>query len=221
MQKLIDSYEDATFIPSFRNLYQSYRAGHPKHRYWLANRKQAIAKLDLYDQYILENLNPGKTLAYDISGYYLNNFIRDLVIVEKDPVVLTWAPECILESDQLSLDALHGTIDNLIVINIVDLRWKNIEYWTEWWLKKAVYFKPGCQIMFSFRENRLLRNRLKIKFSNLMDKWLQTMETHGFMLKRYSYDPCAVDELMTNYKHAPEIVDIINGNLKIHWEYNG
>lgn len=221
MQKLIDNYSDATFVQTFRNQYIKYRAGHPKHRYYLLNRHKDDAVLDLYDQYILENLKSGKTMAYDISGYYLEDFVDDLVVVEETPLVLTWAPSCVLTTDSVAMDSLIGNIDNLIMLNPKDLRWTSIDQWTEWWLEKAQYLKSNAQIFFSFRENRLLRNRLKVKFSTLMATWLQTMKAHGFKLKYYDYEACQVNDSIINYKQVPEISDPVNGNLKIHWEYHG
>jgi hypothetical protein len=220
MQKLIDNYIDGTFIESFSNYYRVYRAGHPKHRYWLANRRKDIIKLDLYDQYILENLIPGTTMSYDNSGYYLSDVIENLIIIEKEPVVLKWAPQCIIDTGEDSMKNYHGQIDNLIVMLPRELRWTTIDYWTTWWIQQAKYLKSDSQIFFSFRENRLIRNRLKNKLSEVMDDWLQEMKQHGFKLKHYSYDPCPVDDSIINLKQVPEITDPVNGNLKIHWEYN-
>jgi hypothetical protein len=220
MQKIINNYVDATFVPTWRNRYMRYRAGHPKHRYYLENRKRYIAKLDLWDQYILANIKPGKTIAWDVSGYYLQDFIKDLVVVEKSPIVLDWAPKCVMDFDENQMIPLFGSADNLIIININELRWKDIDYWTLWWCRRAVYLRPGAQIFFSFRENRLLRNRLKEKFSDIMDTWLVTMAQHGFTVKHYEYQPCPIDANVTDHRSAPEISDTVNGNLKIHWEYN-
>ena len=211
---------DATFVPTWRNQYMRYRAGHPKHRYYLLNRKRDVACLDLWDQYILDNLKPGKTIAWDASGYYLEDFVKDLVVVEKYPIVLDWAPDCIIDTDTNSMSQLHNSADNLIFVNINELRWKNIEYWTNWWVKKSVYLKPNAQVFFSFRENRLLRNRLKESFTGIMESWLPIMEHHGFEIKHYSYKPCPIESTVTDHRSAPEIVDLVNGNLKIHWEYH-
>jgi len=221
MQKIINNYVDATFVDTWRNRYMRYRAGHPKHRYYLNNRKQPIAKLDLWDEYILKNLQPGKTIAWDASGYYLQDFVQDLVVVEKYPIVLDWAPDCIIDTDVSAMLKLKGSADNLIFVNINELRWKDINYWTTWWIQKAIYLKPNSQIFFSFRENRLLRNRLKESLTGIMSSWLPAMEQHGFYVKHYSYDPCPIDATVHDHRHAPEIVDTVNGNLKIHWEYHG
>ena len=220
MQKIINNYVDATFVPTWRNRYIRYRAGHPKHRYYLQNRKRDVACLDLWDQYILSNLKPGKTVAWDVSGYYLEDFVKDLVVVENNPIVLDWAPNCIMDYRDSGMIQLRGNVDNLIIVNIEELRWKTIDYWTEWWRSRSLYLKPGAQVFFSFRENRLLRNRLKDKFSDVMDTWLTAMEQHGFKVKHYDYQPCPIDDTITNHRHAPEIVDTVNGNLKIHWGFN-
>jgi hypothetical protein len=196
-----------------------YRAGHPKHRYYLENRKRYIAKLDHWDQYMLEHIKPGKTIAWDVSGYYLQDFVKDLVVVEKYPIVLDWAPNCVMDYDENQMIPLLGSADNLIIININELRWKNIDYWTHWWCRRTVYLRPGAQIFFSFRENRLLRNRLKEKFSDIMDSWLPQMETHGFKLKYYNFEAPNISTDITDHRSAPEITDAVNGNLKIHWEY--
>jgi len=220
MPTIINNYVDATFVPTWRNQYMRYRAGHPKHRYYLENRRRAVALLDLWDKYILDWLKPGQTLAWDVSGYYLEDFVDDLVVVEKNPIVLDWAPNCIIDTEEDSMIHLLGAVDNLIIININELRWKTIDQWTEWWCRRSAYLRDGAQVFFSFRENRLLRNRLKDSFGDVMNTWLTEMDKHGFKLQYYKYEPCAIGYSTKDHRHAPEIADAVNGNLKIHWEYH-
>lgn len=219
MQKLINHYSDATRKNTWRNQYVAFRAEHPKHMYYLANRKQPEVCLDLYDQYILEHLVPGTTMAFDAAGYYLEEVVSDLIVVERMDIVKVWYPKCLVTTDPASLTHLHGKINNLIINNTLMLKWKTLEQWTEWWTHNSKLLAPGAQIFCSFRDNRIMRNRLTVNFRSMLTQWLADMEQHGFQVIDYSYDPCVVDDSVTDFRCAGEITDTTNGNLKIHWQY--
>lgn len=219
MQKLINHYSDATRKDTWRNQYVAFRAEHPKHMYYLANRRQSEVCLDLYDKYILENLNPGTTMAFDVAGYYLVDVVPNLIVVERMEIAKSWYPSCLVTTDPASLTQFHGKVNNFIVNNSLMLKWKTLDQWTSWWLHNSVLLAPGAQIFCAFRDNRIMRNRLTVNFRRALAHWLGYMERQGFRIIDYSYDPCNVGDDVTDYRSATEIADTTNGNVKIHWQY--
>ena len=219
MQKIIRNYEEGGFKENFRNIYTKWKFGKPKHRYYVQGRRSNLPVLDDYDWYILNNLIPGKTIAYDTAGYYLDSVIDDLVVVELNPIVLRWYPKAIINTSPEVLLPYYGTADNFIINNTIKLRWKTFDDYTNFWLAQQVFFKPGTQIFFSFRDIFIFHNRLKYKFSDLLAQWLSSMEKHGFSLIRLTHDLIQVTDHMNKLDNIPEINDMVNGNIKIHWRY--
>lgn len=219
MSKLINHYDDGLRRDTWRNRYVAFRAEHPKHMYYMVNRKRSEACLDYYDRYVLENLRSGTTMAFDIAGYYLKDAIQDLVIVERMGIATDIDPDCVISQSPAALTEYHGKISNLLVSNTLVLKWKTLAEWTDWWVHNSVVLKPGAHVFCSFRDNRIMRNRLKVKFRDQLNDWFKSMEAHGFYVKDYSYDPCPVGDNVTDYQCAGEIDDTTNGNLKIFWRY--
>lgn len=219
MQKVIRNYIEGGFRESFRNLYTKWKFGKPKHNYYVQGRRSQTPVLDSYDYYIINNLQPGRTITYDTAGYYLDSVIDDLVVIELNPIVLRWYPKAIINTGPLVLEPYYGTADNFIVNNTIKLRWKTFEDYTKFWLAQQVFFKPGTQIFFSFRDIFIFHNRLKYKFSDLLSTWLSSMEQHGFKLINLTHDIIPITEHMDNLDDMPEITDMVNGNIKIHWRY--
>jgi hypothetical protein len=45
------------------------------------------------------------------------------------------------------------------------------------------------------------------------------MEQYGFKLLWVNYDLIKINDTLVDYTWLPEVDDMINGNVKIHWEY--
>lgn len=219
MQKVIDRYSDATFINTYRNRYTRWKFGKPKHNYYVRNRRSATKILDYYDQYLLENLKPGNTIAFDCAGYYLDEFVDNLTVVDLDPIVLSWFPTATIYTSEDAVKDLYNTADNFIVNNTIRLRWKTFEEHANFWKDTRKFLRDGCNIFFSYRDIFIFHNRLKYNFSDLLKTWLTEMEDYGFYVKQYTYDPIEITADMRELEQIPEIKDMINGNVKIHWEY--
>jgi hypothetical protein len=219
MPKVIDCYADGEFRANYRNRYTRWKFGKPKHNYYVKNRRAPIKILDLYDQYILENLNPGTTMAFDCAGYYLDGLVDDLCVVDLDPIVLSWYPQAHIYTDEKSVVELYHSADNFIVINTIKLRWKTFDAYTDFWCRARRFLRNGCQVFFSYRDIFIFHNRLKYNFSELSQQWLLTMEQHGFYVNKYQYEPISVTSEMHDLSQIPEINDMVNGNVKIHWQY--
>jgi hypothetical protein len=221
MQKVISCYADGPIIPSFRNQYTMLKFGKPKHRYYLRNRYSNEIVLDQYDKYLIENCQPGHTIYYDSSGYYMAGVLDNLTVVELKPIVLKWYPEALIDdgSNDSAIQALHGTADNFIINNTIRLRYRTFEYYTNYWRHQTRFFKPGAQVFYSFRDIFIHHNKLKHPFSQVLQNWLTEMDTHGFKLVNCVREIIPITADMTELHIIPEVTDMVNGNVKLHWEY--
>ena len=219
MQKIISRYKDATFIESFRNRYCVWKFGKPKHNYYVQSRQKKVLILDEYDEYIINNLNPGRTITYDVAGYYLDGAIDNLTVIELNPIVLRWYPSAIIDRGEDSVGHLYNQADNFIINNTIKLRWKTFDEYTAYWEYQSRFFKSGTQIFFSFRDIFIFHNRLKFNFSELLRQWIDHMESKGFQLIRLQHDLISIDDSLNDITKLPEISDMMNGNVKIHWRY--
>jgi len=220
MQKIIGRYDDATLKGSFTQRYRVWKFGKPKHNYYMRNRKSDVLTFDQYDKYIIENLKPGKTIIYDSAGYYLDSVVDDLVMVELNPTAKQIYPKVIIDTGPESVTQHYHQADNFIVINTIQLRWKTFEEYTEYWKFQTRFLKPGAQIFFSFRDIFIFHNRLKYRLSELVVEWLEQMKPHGFTLNNLDHKLIEIDDTLVDLSHLPEVADMINGNIKIHWTYS-
>lgn len=220
MQKVIGRYGEAKFRETYQNYYRKWKFGKPKHTYYVRNRRAQHKILDTYDEYILSNLGPGKTITYDAAGYYLDGIVDNLTVIELQAIVRSWYPQAYIDTGPESVLDLYNQADNFIVINTIRLRWKTFDEYTEYWKTQRRFLKPGAQIFFSFRDIFIFHNRLKYNFSDLLQEWIKSMEQHGFYLTRLKHDLIKIDDSMTDLNALPEIEDMVNGNIKIHWRYN-
>jgi len=220
MQKVIGRYIEAKFRDNFQNHYRRWKFGKPKHMYYVRNRRAAHKVLDLYDQYLLENVKPGQTYTYDAAGYYLDGFIENLTVIEVNPIVTRWFPNAVVDTGEDSVKHLYNQADNFIVNNTIKLRWKTLDEYTEYWKFQRRFLKPGANVFFSFRDIFVFHNRLKYNFSQLLVEWINMMQQHGFELVRLKHDLIPVTDHLTELADIPEVADMINGNIKIHWKYN-
>jgi len=219
VQKIIRCYAEGGFVPTFRNQYTRWKFGKPKHIYYVKNRRRDVKILDTYDRYILDNLRPGTTLVFDSAGYYLDGIVPNLQVVDLDPVVLTWYPQARIMTSEESIQDLYRSADNFVTMNTIKLRFKTWDFYEQYWAKQSRFMRDGCQVFFAFRDIFMNFNKLKYSFESRLQAWLHAMQQHGYHVRHYSYDPIPVTEHMTELTEIPEIDDMVNGNVKIHWEY--
>ena len=220
MQKVIGKYNEAKFRETYQNYYRKWKFGKPKHTYYVRNRRRDHKILDSYDEYILNNLNVGKTITYDAAGYYLDGIVNNLVVIELQSIVKSWYPQAYIDTGSESVLDLYNQADNFIVNNTIKLRWKTFDEYTEYWKFQRRFLKIGANVFFSFRDIFVFHNRLKYNFSQLLLNWINVMQQHGFELVRLKHDLILVTDHLTNLADIPEIEDMVNGNIKIHWKYN-
>jgi hypothetical protein len=219
MPKVIDCYADGPWVDSYRNNYIKWKFGKPKHRYYVNNRRATVKKFDPWDQYVVDHCGTGHTIAWDSAGYYLDGIIPNLTVVDLEPVVQSWYPQARIYTDEGTVEDLYHSADNFMINNTVRLRWRTFDYLTNFWQNTARFFRPECQVFFSFRDIFIFHNRLKYHFSDLLEQWIDRMTPLGFDPVRVSYEKIPVTSDITEIAQVPEIDDMVNGNIKIHWQY--
>lgn len=130
-----------------------------------------------------------------------------------------WYPTAVIDTGSESVEHLSESADNFIVNNTIKLRWKTFADYTEYWKTQRRFLKPGAQVFFSFRDIFIFHNRLKHNFSQLLADWLPTMEQYGYKLVRLDHKLIAINDALSELKDLPEVDDMVNGNIKIHWVY--
>lgn len=114
----IDHLYDLPINESWRTQYLRFRMGRLKHRYWLTNRKRTDEFIiDSYDHFILHKLRTGPTTIFGSAGYYLEDVIEDLHVVEMHPVVKTFYPQAIIVKDRSEIKNRVPKSANFIVNN--------------------------------------------------------------------------------------------------------
>lgn len=216
----IDSLNDLQIDTSWKTQYLRFRMGRLKHRYWLANRKHPTTViLDSYDHFILERLQPGPTAIFGSAGYYLEDVVPDLHIVEMHSVVKTFYPAAIIVSDRAEIKHHVPKCANFIVNNnrldhwmpTVEALNHNIQCYVD-------CLQPGGLLFYSFRDTQMLPiNRLTTDMEMYWQEWsaglpgLQVVWSDINFEKQESYKgvyPCR------------ENPDTTNGNLKFIFQVN-
>ena len=117
--KTVNHYHDLTKIKNNDKLdYLKYRTGKIKHELWLKSRKSDSVYITSYDQCILDNLQTGKTGIFGSAGYYLEDCVEDLTVLEKDPIVKKFYPKAIIVKGREDIGRLYPKyFNNFIVTN--------------------------------------------------------------------------------------------------------
>ena len=89
--------------------YIRYRMGRLKHQMWLRNRKRQDIVIDTHDNFIVKNVKQGRTCIFGSSGYYLEDLIPELTVVEQWPIVKKFYPKAQIIKDRSEI-AEHLTI---------------------------------------------------------------------------------------------------------------
>jgi hypothetical protein len=223
--KLIEFYDQATVSDDWRTLYTRYRLGRLKHQYWLDNRKNPdLAKVDAYDYRILQNCQPGHTVFFSSSGYYLRDIWPEITVVEMFPVVKTFYPDAIICEQRKDIAGrLPRPADNFAVVNNRADIWTELDNVTEHCRHYCRAMSAGCRFFYSFRDTQIVGvNRLKTDMELYFLHWAQSLEQSldlklvwsdiNFQRKQPRPDG-SYDQL--------ENPDTTNGNLKFMFVYKG
>ena len=164
MKKLIEHFNDYPMIETKKHDYIRYRLGRIKHELWLKNRKNKDKIIiDSYDRFIIENLKTGNTCIFGCAGYYLEELIKNLTVVEQWPIVKEFYPKAQIISHRSEISKNNGKyFDNFISTNPRGDHWCTIEDLVDTHVSEYVKtMKDGCLFFYSFRDTQMLYNRLK------------------------------------------------------------
>jgi hypothetical protein len=223
--KLIEFFDQATVRSDWKTQYIRYRLGRLKHQYWLDNRKNPdLAKVDAYDYRILQNCQPGHTVFFSSSGYYLKDLWPEITAVEMFPVVKTFYPDVIVCQRREDIASnLPSLADNFAVVNNRADIWTEINNVTEHCRHYTRAMRAGCRFFYSFRDTQIVGiNRLKTDMEKYFLDWANSLHAelglelvwHDINFRRKQADHTGEYDVMEN-------PDTTNGNLKFMFVYQG
>lgn len=224
MPKLIEFFESATIKSDWKTQYIRYRLGRLKHQYWLWNRKHSDrALIDEYDYAILKNCQPGTTVFFASSGYYLKDIFPEIQVIEMHPVVKSFYPDVYICDNRDKLSDLPLRADNFAVVNNRGDIWTEPHNIAEYCKKYSKIMNPGCRFFYSFRDTQVSDlNRLTVNMEQFFLDWAKNVAKDCNMeLVWHSIDfRKKTPDQIGNYD-ALENPDTTNGNLKFWFVYKG
>ena len=224
MPKLLEFFEEGTIKTDWKTQYIRYRLGRLKHQYWLWNRKNSNqALIDEYDYAILRNCQPGTTVFFASSGYYLKDIYPEIEVVEMHPVVKTFYPTVHICTDRQNLIELPIRADNFAVVNNRGDIWTEPHNIIEYCKQYTNIMHNKCRFFYSFRDTQIPDlNRLTINLEDFFYEWAQKVAKECNM-KLVWYDINFKKKLPDGNGEYDvlENPDTTNGNLKFWFVYKG
>ena len=223
MQELIEHFSDYPMIDTDKHNYIRYRMGRLKHQLWLKNRKDKNQiTIDTHDNFIVKNLRAGKTCIFGSAGYYLEDLIKDLTVVEQWPIVKKFYPNAVIVKDRLEISKTFGRyFDNFVVVNNRGDIWCELSMVEEHISKYVQAMKPGCLFFYSFRDTQIVNwNRLTTdhyeyfyNFGKMIEKkYNLNMLWHDIKFAKKEKNPLGEYDFLEN-------PDTTNGNVKFVFQY--
>lgn len=222
MKKLIEHFLDYPMIDTDKHNYIRYRMGRLKHQLWLTNRKRNKILIDTHDKFILDNIQKGKTCIFGSAGYYLEDLIPNLTVVEEWPIVKKFYPKAQIIKDRLEIAEKNGaTFDNFIVVNNRGDIWCELSIVEDHISKYVQSMKTGCLFFYSFRDTQIVNwNRLTTDHKKYF------LDFGYYIEKKYNLNLIWYDiKFATKTKDGAgnydiyENPDTTNGNIKFVFEY--
>jgi hypothetical protein len=191
-----------------KSSYIGYRTGKIKHELWLKSRKSNQTYITQYDEYILENLQAGNTGIFGSAGYFLEDCIDNLEVIEENDIVKTFYPKATIVKTRDQIGNLFPDhFDNFIVTNNRSDLWVDerglCKHINEY--KKAM--KNGCLFFYSMRDTQFTPwNRLKFNHYEIFIALAKSIEQLGF--------ECLESQMDFANGDGNENPDTTNGNIK-------
>lgn len=224
MSKIIEFFNQSEIKADWKTQYIRYRLGRLKHQYWLWNRKRSENLLvDEHDYFVLRNCQPGTTVFFASSGYYLKDIWPEIVAVEMHPVVQTFYSDARICTNRNDLPTvLPEGADNFAVVNNRGDIWTELENVTEYVRQYSKVMKPGCRFFYSFRDTQIVGfNRLKVDMEKYFLDWALNLQKFGFDLVWSDINFARKVPDQNGYYDMLENPDTTNGNLKYAFVYHG
>lgn len=222
MKKLIEHFDDYPMIDTDRHNYRRYRMGRLKHQIWLYNRKRDTIVLDTHDKFILDNINQGKTCIFGSAGYYLEDVIPDLTVVEQWPIVKKFYPKVQIIKHRSEIAKNNGAVfDNFVVVNNRGDLLCELEGISEHIDSYTKAMKPGCLFFYSFRDTQVMNwNRLTTNhYKYFYDFGLQIQKEFGLNLIYHDIQFAKKNKDGEGNYDIWENPDTSNGNIKFVFEF--
>ena len=222
--KLIEFFNQVGIRKDWRTQYIRYRLGRLKHQYWLWNRKRRGNFLvDKYDYRILQNCQPGNTVFFSSSGYYLKDIWPEIIVVEQFPVVSTFYKDAIICEDRADLPRVLPVLaDNFAIVNNRAEMWVTMAGFTDHLSHYVQVMNPGCRVFYSFRDTQIHVNRINTDMEQHFLEWAQSLEDQlNLKLVYHDFDFAKKVPDANGYYDMLENPDTANGNLKFWFVYKG
>lgn len=207
--KTVKHYNDLTKVNNNDKIdYLKYRTGKIKHELWLKSRKSDSVYITAYDQCILDNLQPGSTGIFGSAGYYLEDCVDNLTVIEKDAIVKKFYPKAVIVKERGEIGKLFPRhFNNFIVTNNRSDMWTDGEGIVNHIKKYKEAMATGCVFFYSIRDTQFTPwNRLKINHYKMFVGLAKQIEQAGF--------ECIQTQIDFANGDGNENPDTTNGNIR-------
>ena len=207
--KTVKHYKDLTQIKNNDKIdYLKYRTGKIKHELWLKSRKSDSVYITSYDQCILDNLQEGSTGIFGSAGYFLEDCVEDLTVMEKEPIVKKFYPKAIIVKEREDIGRLYPKhFNNFIVTNNRSDMWCDSKGLIKHIKNYQQAMAPDCLFIYSIRDTQFTPwNRLKINHYKMFVDLAKQIEQIGFKCQQTQIDFANGD--------GNENPDTTNGNIR-------
>lgn len=221
--KLIEHFSDFDQVSNEQSIdkhnYIRYRLGRIRHAYWLKNRKRTDNfVIDEYDWFIINNLRPGKTCYYGSAGYYLDQVIKNLTVIEHRNIVGHFYPKAHIMYDRAEIGKkFPKQFDNFVVINNRNDHWGNgIATLKDHIGNYVKAIAPNGLLFYSFRDTQIpCWNRLTVDHYEYFYNFAKDLEK-SFNMNLLWYDIKFAKKEKDYYGRYDmlENPDTSNGNIK-------
>lgn len=181
--------------------------------------------MDEYDYEILSNCQPGRTVFFASSGYYLKDIYKNIDVIEYAPIVKTFYPDVYLIDNREDIaDVYPYKANNFAVVNNRADLMVSVDQISSYIKSYTTAMAPGCRFFYSFRDTQIFKgiNRLTMDMERYFLDWAKSLEDildlrlvwHDINFRKKEPDGNGEYDVFEN-------PDTTNGNLKFWFEYQG
>ena len=165
------------------------------------------------------NLKDGNTCIFGSAGYYLDDIIPNLTVVEQHPVVKKFYPQCHIINHRSEIENI-GKFDNFIVNNNRGDIWATLDTVADHVKNYTLAMNSGCRFFYSFRDTQIINwNRLTNDHYSYFYNWANSLKDIGLNLKWHSIKFATKERQPDGSYDGWENPDTTNGNIKFIFEY--
>ena len=225
--KLIENFDDYEMVSdqssTDKHNYIRYRMGRLKHDLWLKTRKSKDkVYIDSYDNFIIKNLKQGNTCYFGSAGYYVEDLVENLTVIEQWPVVKTFYSDAIIVNDRNEIgEQFPQYFDNFVIVNNRGDMWTRPDQLANYVSKYVKSMKDGCIFFYSFRDTQIVEwNRLTTNhYEYFLDFAKNLAKTDDLHLLWHDIKFAHKEKDGAGNYDILENPDTTNGNLKFVFQY--